>query len=50
MIEIKTPEEIEKMVECGRITRLVLDEMEKAVRPGISTWDLDQLAEKIIRD
>lgn len=49
MIEIKSVEEIEKMVECGRITRRVLDEIGSAVRPGVSTLDLDDLAEKIIR-
>lgn len=49
MIEIKTGEEIEKMVECGRITRRVLDEIGREVRPGVSTVDLDALAEKIIR-
>lgn len=49
MIEIKSPAEIEKMVECGRITRRVLEEMAAAVRVGISTVELDTLAEKIIR-
>lgn len=37
------------MVECGRITRRVLDELGAIVRPGISTWDLDRRAEEIIR-
>lgn len=49
MIEIKTPDEIEKMAECGRITHKVLEEVGAAVRPGLSAWDLDALAEKIIR-
>ncbi|MBI4179396.1 type I methionyl aminopeptidase [bacterium] len=49
MIEIKTPEEIEKMAECGRITRRALDEVGAAVRPGVRTSDLDALAENIIR-
>ncbi len=49
MIEIKTPEEIGKMVECGRIVHRVLEETGAAVRPGVSTLDLDALAERIIR-
>jgi len=34
----------------GVILLKVLDEMAKAVRPGISTYELDRLAESIIRD
>jgi methionyl aminopeptidase len=49
-IPIKTLEEIELMRKGGIILLKVLDEMAKAVRPGISTYDLDQLAESIIRD
>lgn len=49
MIEIKTADEIEKMVECGRITRRILDELGAAICPGKSTLDLDILAEEIIR-
>ncbi len=49
MIEIKTPDEIEKMVECGRLTRLVLDRMEALVAPDVSTLDLDAEAERMIR-
>jgi len=49
MIEIKSPDEIDKMVECGRITRRVLDELGAAVRPGLSTLELDEMAESIIR-
>lgn len=37
------------MVECGRITRKVLDEMESRVRPGVSTGELDGVAEELIR-
>ncbi|MBU0577591.1 type I methionyl aminopeptidase [Patescibacteria group bacterium] len=47
-IPIKTPEEIEAMREGGAILKETLDEMGKAVRPGISTYELDQLAEEII--
>lgn len=48
-IPIKTPREIELMKKGGAILKKVLDEMEKAVCSGISDFELDQLAEEIIR-
>ncbi len=44
MITIKSAEEIEKMAEAGRITAKALAEVEKAVKPGVSTWELDKIA------
>ncbi len=49
MIKIKTPEEIQLMRNAGRVTAEVLDIMREAVRPGISTGELDRLAEEHIR-
>ena len=49
MIKIKKPEEIELMRVAGRVTAEVLDIMREAVRPGISTGELDRLAEEHIR-
>ncbi|MBR1487217.1 MAG: type I methionyl aminopeptidase [Synergistaceae bacterium] len=49
MIKIKRPEEIELMRVAGRVTAEVLDIMREAVRPGISTGELDRLAEEHIR-
>jgi methionyl aminopeptidase len=48
MILIKTPGEIEIMAEGGRILAKILKELEKAVRPGITTKTLDRLAESLI--
>ena len=36
MILIKSPKEIEYMRESGRIVALALNEMEKAIKPGIT--------------
>src|SRR3954447_14658740 len=47
-VEIKSPDEIALMREAGRIVCEILDELEKAVSPGVTTWDLDALAEKLI--
>ncbi|MBN1258644.1 type I methionyl aminopeptidase [Candidatus Peregrinibacteria bacterium] len=47
-IPIKTSEELQAMREGGVILKEVLDAMERAVRPGISTLELDKLAESLI--
>ncbi|NOK20692.1 type I methionyl aminopeptidase [Corallococcus carmarthensis] len=47
-MEIKSPDEIALMRDAGRIVCEILDELEKAVAPGVSTWELDALAEKLI--
>lgn len=49
-ITIKSAREIELMTEAGRILEIVHNELEKALRPGISTKDIDRLGEEIIRD
>ncbi|MFH1181078.1 MAG: type I methionyl aminopeptidase [bacterium] len=48
MVEIKTPEEIKIMAEGGKLLAVILNKLEKAVRPGIATKELDGLAEKLI--
>ena len=50
MILIKSPKEIEYMRESGRIVALALNEMEKAVRPGITTKDLDTIATTVLKE
>lgn len=47
-IESKTEAELAVMRQAGRIVAEILDELEKAVAPGVTTWDLDQLAERLI--
>ena len=48
MIILKNNNEIRKMREAGRIVAEALLLMEKHVRPGISTWELDRIAEEFI--
>lgn len=48
-VSIKSAKEIELMREAGRLLEIVHNELEQAIRPGISTWELDQLGEKTIR-
>lgn len=50
MISIKSAQEIALMREAGRIVAEVLVLLEESLRPGISTMELDEIAEKYIRD
>lgn len=50
MISIKSKREIELMKEACKLTALTYDYIEKIIRPGMSTLELDNLAEKFIRD
>ena len=47
---LKTPGEIQLMDEANRIVHRVLEAMGKAIVPGVTSRELDRLAEKIIRD
>jgi methionyl aminopeptidase len=50
MIILKTPAEIEVMAEASRVVAEVLEIVLKEVRPGVSTEDLDRIAEGAILD
>jgi len=48
MTILKTPEEIEIMREGGHRLKVVMDGVLAKVKPGISTAELDQIAEKLV--
>ncbi|HET8559191.1 MAG TPA: type I methionyl aminopeptidase [Marmoricola sp.] len=48
-VEIKTPEQIDKMRVAGLLVGETLELLRDAVRPGVSTAELDALAERHIR-
>jgi len=50
MIFVKTAEEIELLRESNRLVGKTLGEMARHIRPGISTLELDRIAEEFIRD
>ncbi len=50
MAKFKTKEEIADLRISGKRLAFVLQEVKKAVKPGVSTLELDTLAEKLIRD
>ena len=49
-IELKSPEEIDKMSRASKIVAEVLEALRGQVRPGVSTEELDKFAEKFIVD
>lgn len=49
MIQIKSPREIEIMARGGKILAATVRLLEQSVRPGMTTLDLDRIAEDFIR-
>jgi methionyl aminopeptidase len=49
VINIKTPAEIAVMREAGRINYAALDAARKAVQPGVTTADLNAIAEDVLK-
>ena len=50
MITIKTPEQIELMRKAGRLTGETLNYLGRAIKEGMTTYELDKLAYEFIRD
>ncbi len=48
-IIIKSQREIELMREAGRILALTHEEIKKALKPGITTYEIDRIGEEVIR-
>jgi methionyl aminopeptidase len=49
MIILKTPEEVAVMAKASRVVAETLEVLKRAVRPGVTTEELDRLAESEIR-
>ena len=50
MITIKNDTQIEKMRRAGILLHQVLDALREEIHPGVTTYQLDRMAEKLIRD
>ena len=50
MIIIKSRQEIELMREAGKVTSLILRELNDVIKPGISTLDIDSFVERRVKD
>lgn len=49
MVTIKSKKEIELMREVCKVVALTYQEIEQKIKPGMSTWELDQIAERKMR-
>jgi methionyl aminopeptidase len=49
-IQIKTPAQLAMMREAGLVVSRTLDAVAAAVQPGVTTAELDAIAERVIRD
>ena len=49
MVTIKSKKEIEHMREACKVVALMYQEIEEKIKPGMSTWEIDQIAENMIR-
>ena len=49
MVTIKSKKEIDIMKEACKIAALTQKKLEQAIRPGISTFELDKIAEEFIK-
>ena len=49
-VQLKTPEQIDLMRRAGLVVASALAAMRAAVAPGVTTADLDAIAEGVIRD
>jgi methionyl aminopeptidase len=49
MIFLKSAEEIDKMRTASQVVVTVLDSLKEEAKAGVSTWDLDRIAEEVSR-
>jgi methionyl aminopeptidase len=49
-IEIKTPDQLARMREAGLVVAAMLQATAAAVEPGISTAELDEIAQRVLKD
>lgn len=47
---VTAPDDIELFRKAGKLAGQVLEELMRQAQPGISTWELDEIAEKMVRD
>ena len=49
-VTVKSEREIALMRESCRLLEIVHEEMGKIIKPGITTWEIDEFGEKLIRE
>ena len=48
MIIVKSPREIELMKEAGKLVAKVFETVEPLIKPGVSTYEINEIAERVI--
>jgi methionyl aminopeptidase len=48
MITIKTPQEVQTIQEGGKILARIMQEIERTIKPGVTTLELDRAAEALV--
>ena len=48
-IQLKSPQEIAKLREANLIVADVLDQLEAAAKPGLTTWELNEIADQRLK-
>jgi len=46
VIDLKNPAEIEKMRQGGQILKGIKRQLKKAIRVGVSSWEIEELAQQ----
>ena len=49
MIVLKSTREIEKMKKAGKILASVHKQLANMIKPGITTWEIDEFVEKYLK-
>jgi len=50
LITIKTEREINLMLEAGKVLAATHREIKKMIKPGITTWEIDEFVEKFLKE
>ncbi|HKM02933.1 MAG TPA: type I methionyl aminopeptidase [Bacilli bacterium] len=50
MVIIKSPREVELIRDAGHVVACVFEAVKASLKPGMSTYDIDQIALKVIKD
>src|SRR5688572_3622531 len=48
-VYLKSADEIEKLRRANQAVRKTLDEIEAAIKPGVTTWDLNEVADRTLK-
>ncbi len=50
MVRLKNVSDVQRIAKAGSIIRCIFDNLKKIIKPGVSTFELDELIEKMILD